>query len=124
MLKRFFSWLIGGDLFLPDHAPMGAAPRSPHWSHVRAAHLQREAACQVCWARKNLAVHHIQPFWRWPERELDDANLITLCEAPGHNCHFIWGHLLSWESWNSSVREDAAGYRERVNGRPEPDKVT
>ena len=41
------------------------------------------------------------------ELELDERNLITLCEA-GENHHFVVGHLGDWRSYNPEVRGDAA----------------
>ena len=93
-------------------------PRSPHWHSVRAAHLKAQPECAACGGKVRLEVHHIEPYHLHPDRELDPANLITLCEAKGHNCHLIQGHLLDWHSFNREVRRDAASYRAKVESRP------
>jgi 5-methylcytosine-specific restriction enzyme A len=53
---------------------------------------------------------------------LDPDNLVTLCESPAHNCHLIFGHLLSWQSWNVDVFADAASFRAKVSARPGANK--
>jgi 5-methylcytosine-specific restriction protein A len=92
--------------------------RSGRWPRVRLEHLKDHPTCAVCGGKTNIEVHHIEPFHLCPERELDPTNLLTLCEAPGHNCHFIFGHLLSWRSYNPMVRADAFAWRERIEDRP------
>jgi hypothetical protein len=77
--------------------------RSGKWPAVAKAHLANHPACEACGATKLLNVHHKLPFHEHPELELDWTNLITLCESPSHNCHLIFGHLLSWKSWNVDV---------------------
>jgi 5-methylcytosine-specific restriction protein A len=69
------------------------AARSPHWSTVRKRHLEKFPTCAVCGGNVKLQVHHRHPFHLHPELELEESNLITLCEAPGRNCHLIFGHL-------------------------------
>lgn len=54
--------------------------RSPHWSTVRKAHLEKHPACEVCGATAKLEVHHKLPFHLHPALELEGSNLITLCE--------------------------------------------
>jgi hypothetical protein len=94
-----------------------AAPRSPHWPSVRREHLDRDPVCNVCSGTEHLNVHHVRPFHLFPELELEQSNLITLCERPPHNCHFLFGHLWSWAAWNPRVREDAAEWRNKVKHR-------
>lgn len=96
--------------------------RSSHWTKVREEHLKIQSCCQVCGSVFNLAVHHIRPFHTHPELELDPKNLITLCEGghPYHlNCHFLFGHLLNWSSWNPHVIEDAKIWSEKIKNRLE-----
>jgi 5-methylcytosine-specific restriction protein A len=101
-----------------DVEPAYGTRRSGEWSRVRDDHIKEHPVCEVCGGRDNLNVHHVEPYHLHPEKELDPTNLITLCEAPGHNCHFIFGHLLNWRSFNSHVREDAAIWREKIHTRP------
>jgi hypothetical protein len=85
-------------------------PRSPLWPKVRAEHLKREPACAACGTTSELNVHHVLPFKQYPERELDDSNLITLCREH----HFVLGHSGNWSTWNPNVRADAAKLRART----------
>lgn len=84
--------------------------RSRQWPKVRRAHLKLEPSCRACGATEKLQVHHILPFHIAPEHELSQDNLITLCEKPGHCCHFTFGHFHNWKLQNPSVRQDAAQY--------------
>ena len=99
----------------------GEPPRSPEWPRVEREHLQRQPRCVCCKPGANagagLQVHHIFPFHYCialgrPDLELDDRNLITLCEdeagRPGQNHHLLVGHLDDFESSNLAVVEDAA----------------
>ena len=86
--------------------------RSGRWATVRRQHLEREPTCVACGRSKDLEVHHIQPYHERPELELDPENLVTLCADP---CHLVFGHLLNFRTRsNPQVREDAAGYRRRI----------
>lgn len=66
--------------------------------------------CQMCGGTEKLQVHHIHPFHLHPELELEQQNLITLCEKRGHDCHFVMGHFHDWRLFNPTVRSDSAGY--------------
>jgi hypothetical protein len=96
------------------------SPRSPEWPRVQKAHLLKQPHCMCCKPGTNtsagLQVHHIFPFHYCialgrPDLELDDRNLITLCEdeagKPGQNHHLLVGHLDDFESSNLAVVEDA-----------------
>lgn len=52
----------------------------------------------------------MQPFHLHPELELDQSNLITLCEKPGHDCHFTFGHFHNWALFNPDVIADTGHY--------------
>jgi predicted restriction endonuclease len=88
--------------------------RSSEWSKVRKLFLSTNNSCAACGSEKTLEVHHIEPFHVNPDKELDITNLITLCKT----CHFIFGHLMDYNSWNISVREDAKVYLSKVKNRP------
>lgn len=107
-----------------DHGAVEAArhgiTRSPEWPRVEKAHLSRQPHCVCCKPRTNTAsglqVHHIFPFHYCialgrPDLELDDRNLITLCEdetgKPGENHHLLVGHLDDFASSNLAVTRDA-----------------
>lgn len=101
--------------------PLFETPRSGRWPAVRDQHLASHPECAACGSDRNLTVHHVVPVSADEARELDPANLITLCEgAPGLNCHLYLGHLGHWASWNRHVRADAAWYLARLAARPEP----
>ncbi len=91
--------------------------RSPHWPTVRAAHLAMHPTCAACGGTEHLEVHHIQVYHLNPTLELDPTNLITLCES-SHACHYTYGHLYSWHSWNELVIHDAALWLYKVRHRP------
>ena len=78
--------------------------RSPQWSTVRKHHLEKEYKCQWCGAKKLLSVHHIVPFHVQPDLELEDDNLITLCEGLFRNCHFRRGHVSNWKKSDPEIR--------------------
>lgn len=91
------------------------AYRSPKWSSVRKEHLKDNNFCAACGRAKKLEVHHIEPVHLNPDRELDPSNLITLCDDP---CHFIFGHLMDYKSWNKDVVNDCKVYLNKVKYKP------
>src|SRR5262249_5614140 len=93
-------------------------PRSSKWPKVRNAHLKKQPICQVCGGREHLQVHHRKPYHLHPSLELVDSNLITLCENPSSNCHFLFGHLRNWKAFNPNVSRDAAKWRKKIKNRP------
>jgi 5-methylcytosine-specific restriction endonuclease McrA len=78
--------------------------RSDKWPTVRRRHLKEEKECQWCRVTAHVEVHHIKPFHLHPELELDDKNLITLCEGE-NECHLKHGHLGDWKGLNLDIRE-------------------
>lgn len=88
--------------------------RSGAWPRVRREHLETHNSCEACGCKKSLFVHHIVPFHKNPELELDPNNLITLCFV----CHFWFGHLKNWRSHNEQVLHDSRWYREKMSERP------
>lgn len=90
-------------------APAGAK-RSSRWPSVRRAFLAKNPVCAMCGGRKKLEVHHIRPFHEAPELELEESNLIVLCESKswGVVCHQFVGHLGTYTRANPQVRDDAA----------------
>lgn len=81
--------------------------RSSKWHNVRLQHLKDNPKCAACGRETGLEVHHIVPYNINPQLELDSNNLITLCDK---YCHFVFGHLMDWKSWNSNVVEDCKTY--------------
>jgi len=101
--------------------------RSDKWNEVREAYLKKFPDCAVCGSTKNLQVHHIFPFHYCialgcPDLELDDRNLITLCETKGFDHHLLIGHFDDFKSSNLNVKNDVQTYHNlteaqiRMNG--------
>lgn len=90
--------------------------RSPSWRKVRAEYLKNNPECAACGRTEDLEVHHIIPYHKNPDLELETSNLITLC---GKYCHFVFGHFMNWKSWNENVIKDAKLYYEAKSNRPE-----
>lgn len=99
--------------------PLSSA-RSGHWPTVRKNHLAQHPTCAACGGSDKLEVHHIQPFHLRPELETSADNLITLCESGkgGVNCHLVWGHISNFRSFNTTVTEDSAAWRTKLQTRP------
>lgn len=88
---------------------------------MKNAHLQKEPRCVCCGSHWKpgtpVQVHHIFPFHYCgalgrPDLELDERNLVTLCETEsggqGQNHHLLVGHLDDFEAANPLSRTDAA----------------
>lgn len=89
-----------------------AAERSPKWPAARRRHLKKHPECAACGSRVGLQVHHVVPFHKAPELELDPGNLITLCESVGGlECHELLGHGDNWQCHVPDVRAIAAELR-------------
>lgn len=93
-----------------------AKRRSGKWRKVRKAHLKKYPRCAVCGSTKKIEVHHQIPFSIDPELELDELNLITLCENKryGLNCHLLIGHLGSYRRFNPTVEVDAVTWKRKI----------
>ena len=92
------------------------AKRSPWWSKTRKKHLEMYPRCAVCGGTKTLEVHHVMPFHLDASLELDEKNLITLCEVKkeGITCHLFFGHLGNYKLANPDVRGDAEMWRSKM----------
>jgi hypothetical protein len=97
-----FSWILG--------------VRSGKWATARNNFIKGKK-CAACGASKNLVVHHKVPVQVDPTKELDDDNFIVLCSKPS-NCHFVFGHLHSYVSWNPDVVKDCEAHFNKVRKRP------
>jgi hypothetical protein len=95
--------------------------RSPEWPKVEKEHLMFFPLCAVCGISKAVQVHHIFPFHYCialgrPDLELDQRNLITLCETeegrPTDDHHLLIGHLDDFKSSNLNVVNDSKIYNE------------
>lgn len=95
--------------------------RSPQWAKVERSFLLKHPKCEAC--NKNIfhvQVHHVFPFHYcialgFPQLELDERNLITLCETtsavPSDDHHLLIGHFDDFKSSNLTVRQDVIKYR-------------
>ena len=94
-----------------------ACTRSPKWPTARKHHLQSHPRCAVCNGTSKIEVHHIKPFHEYPELELEQTNLITLCESKsfGVICHLLIGHLGSYKKINPNVVKDAKEWNKKLN---------
>lgn len=92
--------------------------RSSGWSQVRKKHLKRFPYCANCGKKKRfgMQVHHIKPFHLFPELELEEYNLLTLCDNP--RCHLDKGHLGYFRSYNINVVEDCINWNYKYKNRP------
>jgi len=79
--------------------------RSPKWHDVQKHFLEKNPICEICSSNKKLNVHHKKPFHIYPEFELDEDNLITLCMGE-LECHLIIGHGDYFKAYNPSIDED------------------
>lgn len=92
----------------------GEISRSGKWNKTRNDFVEKHNQCACCKTKQMLQVHHIEPFHDNPEKELDENNLITLCST----CHFVFGHLKKWQSYNPSVLEDVSTFHRKIEDRP------
>lgn len=97
-----------------------SVPRSHEWPKVRKEHLKHEPDCQWDFCTNNIEVHHIKPFHVDATLELDDNNLITLCDCTNHRCHIDIGHLGNFRTkYNLNVREDCKLHRRPLGSKVE-----
>jgi 5-methylcytosine-specific restriction protein A len=105
----------------PDHysyATHKLTPsRSSKWPILRKRWLAIQPKCQSCGKTTKLEVHHIRPVHLYPELELAEDNLITLCENPVFNCHFTIAHNLNWLAYNPNIIEDSQLINKRIKER-------
>jgi 5-methylcytosine-specific restriction enzyme A len=84
--------------------------RSPKWPALHKKWITAHSTCAACGKNVKLAVHHKKPLHLFPELELDETNLITLCEnVHSTYCHYTVGHCgISWMKYDPNVDNDAA----------------
>jgi len=81
--------------------------RSSKWKSFRDRFLKGKV-CAICGGTKDLQAHHIIPFCMAPEKELDEKNVIPLCEGNRYcNCHLVFGHGFSYDDYNPHIRKSA-----------------
>lgn len=89
--------------------------RSKNWKKTRELYLKIHPCCEVCGSCVKPEVHHIIPVHIDESKELDQENLITLCDK---YCHFIFGHLMNWRSHNPDIINDAKMFSNKIKDRP------
>jgi hypothetical protein len=110
----------------------GVRGRSPEWPAVERAHLAKQPRCTCCAPGTNVGAvmqaHHVFPYHYCvalgrPDLELDERNLVTLCEAGGvggakvgENHHLLVGHLDDFRSANLNVVADAEATFQGMSG--------
>lgn len=110
MINRIIFWLKDYFRGVPT---LGG--RSSQWPRVRADFVKKFPLCQLCGGKKSVEVHHKQPFHLHPELELDENNLISLCEGnKSVVCHRFFGHLGNYKNFNSSVVEDVKIWNKKL----------
>lgn len=90
------------------------AKRDPSWPKVRNEYLKKNTRCASCGTTHGLEVHHIKPVHIFPDLELEENNLITLCSK---KCHLLFGHLMNFKSWNPDVIEDCKKMYKKIENR-------
>ncbi len=78
--------------------------RSNKWDDLQKDFLKKQPVCQVCGTDKKLQVHHKKPFHLFPELELEESNLVTLCMGK-RECHLRIGHGSSWRCYVLQIEE-------------------
>lgn len=86
--------------------------RSPDWRSVRKSFAKANPKCAVC-GDNDIEIHHKKPYHLFPELELDENNLISLCRRD----HFLFGHLCDWKCSNSEVVKDAKDFNYKIKNR-------
>ena len=117
MIQRFFQRIK--DFWRGNTSLFGGLQRSGKWSSFKKDfEILHPKQCAVCGNRK-CSLHHIEPFSKNPSRELDNTNVIWLCEGMGTLQHHRgMGHLGSFLSWNEDIRNDAFVWNSKINNRP------
>ncbi len=90
--------------------------RSSQWPKARKEFLMKNPNCAVCNGTVKNEIHHVLPFAKFPNLELEPRNFITLCESKkkGVTCHQFFGHLGNYKDYNLDVREDAEIWHKKL----------
>ena len=114
-IKKIFNLKQQINCLSAEEIEILSIPRSGKWRKIRAEHLANNPKCAVCGSVENLVPHHITPVHLDKSKELDENNLITLCENDTFNCHFFFGHYKNWCKYNLNIVEDAKFWQNRIN---------
>ena|SRR3990167_1421133 len=105
MIQRILNW------FWPDK--LFGAVRDPRWPKLRDWYFSKNLFCEICGKRGKI-IHHIYPFFLFPELELSSENLITVCDF----CHLNFAHLGSFHSYEKDIKKIAKMWQEKRKNRP------
>ena len=89
-------------------------PRNPGWKKLSKLLKDEYPFCQCC-DEPTTVIHHCVPFHVSPELELDETNLIALCDA----CHLRIGHGCNFRCWLPDCRRLAGTIRAAIAARSE-----
>jgi hypothetical protein len=85
------------------YEPAMGLPRSPKWPEFRQMCIQAQPWCSACGRTTCLEVHHIAPVHLHLDLELDEGNVIVLCENAVLPCHYTFGHRAkSWSDFDAA----------------------
>ena len=112
MIKKFFHFAAVASSYVREKSK--SFRRSPKWNEFRDQFVAQHAECAACGSKNNLQVHHIKPFHKNPELELQFSNMITLCMS-NEECHLKIGHGGSFRTYNPNVEVDAKKYRSSIS---------
>jgi len=112
-------WIVVGVAFIAcaeaiQSANSAEKARSGRWETTRDRYIEVHAFCEYCGRARSTVVHHVVPFHEDPERELDVANFLALCDQ----CHLRQAHLGDFKAWNPLIREEIQRNAEMVKARP------
>lgn len=93
-LKRFFYGIMEDRMF--------GAIRSGKWPTLRTKWLKKNPLCEIC-RKKATDVHHIFPVFLFPQYELNEKNLASVCER----CHIAFGHFYNYRLYNPEFKRDS-----------------
>jgi len=82
--------------------------RSPKWRLLARGFIKSHPNCAACGAVSSLQVHHIIPFHLDPMLELEESNLVVLCQLGDIDCHLHIGHGSSFRAYNPLLRDHLA----------------
>ena len=105
------------NLFFWQNQNFGAK-RDKGWRQFRKEYFKNNPYCAISGKKGNifkpLTLHHIKPFYLFPELELDPDNVIGM----RGEYHLLFGHLNYWKSWNKNVVEDCKYFNIKIFQRP------
>ena len=84
-------------------------PRLKHkrhkwWNKLKQKYLQENPKCEWCGQDAD-TVHHIIPVHVNRDLEMEESNLMSLCDNRTRKCHFIVAHYCHWVKYNDKIKE-------------------